>query len=66
MSSDNGIVLNLSELEVYEYMGDRSGINPKKFKTLEKAVLYAQSIDDTEYGITFIGELKKNGKIKSK
>jgi hypothetical protein len=59
MSADNGIILNLSKLEVSEYFGDNSGYNKKKFKTLEEAIKYCQEIDDTEYGITLIGELKK-------
>ena len=58
MSSDNGIIIDLSKLEVSEYFGDCNGRNQKKFKTLEEAVLYAQSIDDTEYGISLIGTLK--------
>jgi hypothetical protein len=58
MSADNGVILNLSKLEVSEYMGDSGKFNEKKFKTLEEAVLYAQSIDDTEYGVTIVGKLK--------
>lgn len=59
MSASNGIILNLSKLEVFEYVEDSVKFNKKKFKTLEEAVLYAQEIDDTEYGITIIGSLKK-------
>jgi hypothetical protein len=57
MSADNGIILNLSKLEVSEYMGD-SVCNKKKFKTLEEAIKYCQEIGETEYGIQLTGKLK--------
>lgn len=63
MSADNGIIINLSKLEVSEYFADNYGYNKKKFKTLEEAVIYAQEIDDTEYGITFTGKLNENKKM---
>jgi len=58
MSSDNGLILNLKTFKVTYFQGDGT-FNPKKFKTLEEAIMYCQEQGETEYGITLIGKLKK-------
>lgn len=58
MSADNGIIINLCNLEVFEYFGDYSE-SKGKFKTLEECIEKCQEIGETEYGITLSGELKK-------
>jgi len=60
MSADNQIIINLATFEVEYVFGD-SVTSEGKFNTLEEAVKKAQELDEeyqTEYGITFINQLK--------
>jgi len=61
MSADNGIIIDLKDLEVKYYQGECTS-DEGKFNTLEEAVKKAQELDEeyqTEYGITFINSFKK-------
>lgn len=62
MSADNGIILNLSRLEVFYGQGDCYE-SVGKYETLEEAIKKCQEIGDTEYGIELRGKLKKVKKV---
>lgn len=61
MSSDNGLILNLKTFDVSEYQGEEI-VCVTDHKTLEEAIKFCQKIEKewgTEYGVRFVGKLKK-------
>jgi hypothetical protein len=65
MSADNGIIVRKvapNKFKVLEYCASSGSImRTKTFKTLEEALDYGTK-QDTEYGITYEGEKKKEGR----